>query len=563
MSAFQVTALDPKDIKQSLRQALAGDGTFSDYNAEGSGLSTIIDLLVRNTHYIAYLANMLANESFIDTAQLRSTVVSHAKRLSYTPNSRSAATAVVDLRVIPFDKTNLNNSIVMDAGKIFIGSYDGKAVSFVNTDSHTLTKDGNDDYVATGIEIKQGQIVKHSFTYAIENDAVFEIPNKNIDTSTLRVRVQASAGDQTTETFNKVTDITTLDSTTAAYFLYENHNGKYQIEFGDDILGKALVDGNIVLIEYVNVDDFANGVSEFQLASSVNGYTNAVITTSINAYGGSERESIERIRHLAPKSYSSQNRAVTAGDYETLLMRDNVNLKSAKAWGGEDNVPANYGAVYIAAYDESGLPLDSSTLSTMENAVKNYSVAGIKPIVVNAEIVDIDVELGIKFSQSKTAKTFATVQADVASHVQEYSSKYLEAFDFNFNHAQLSSLIIGRESGVESLEINKKISKTIDLINGSTSYTITFNNDLSPGSLTSGTFTSISGASGSLTDLNGKVYFDNKVIGTIDYVTGTVKFTAHITDIATLKISVIPATQNIDSVNGDVLKINTINVSAI
>lgn len=564
MAEFNVTALDHNDIKDSLKEFLRGDATFTDYNYEGSGLSTIVDLLTRNDHYIAFLANMVANESFIDTAQLRSTVVSHAKRLSYTPKSKGAATAVVDLRVIPFDKSALPTNISLEPNRLFVASYDGKAVTFINPDAYTLTKDGNDEFVGSNIVLKHGEYISQNWTFQTGNKPIFELANPNIDTSTLKVKVINSASDQTTTTQTRATDITEITGTSPVYFLYENHDGKYQIEFGDNVLGKSLVDGNIVNVEYLAVPESeANGCSSFHAASSIAGYTNVVVTTVEKAYGGADKESVERIRHLAPKSYTAQNRAVTTSDYEVIVMRDNTNLKSAKSWGGQKNIPVRYGHVFVAVLDESGFDLTQNELTNIQNNLEKYSVAGIQPIVLNAKIIDLNLDVKVRHNPSKTIKSPGTLNSSIVDIIDEYSNTRLEAFEFDFNRAQLEKMILDKEPSVTALEFDLTMGLDTYLVAGSSNVTESFRNQIEPGSLDSDEFTNASNKTGSLSDENGDVFFAGSKIGTVDYTTGTINFTINVSLPITVTVTAKPVRDNIFAVNTNVLKIGYTSVGSM
>lgn len=564
MTEFKVTSLDASEIKESLKQALRADATFTDYDYEGSGLSTLLDTLSRNSHYMAYLANMMSNESFIDTAQLRSTVVSHAKRLSYTPKSKTAATAVVSLTVNPFDKTSLPASIQLDKNRLFVAGMNESIVTFVTTDEYTLVKNGSNNFVASNIVLKQGELVTDSWTYSSGDAAIFEIPNKNIDTSTLRVTVYNSDSDLTATVFTQITDVTTIDGNSPVFFLHENNRGKFQIEFGEGVLGKALVDGNIVYIEYVAVtNEPVNGVKSISAASSIGGYTDVTITVTTPSYGGSERESIERIRHLAPKSYTAQNRAVTPSDYEVIVLRNNPNLKSAKAWGGEDNKPVRYGNVFVSVIDNSGEKLDTTALDAIRDDLKKYSMVGIRPIVNNAAILDLDVTVNVDFDATKTTKSRSAIGAEIAQLIDDYSANSLEAFNRDFVQAQLSKLILDAQPSVTQLEISVEMSLDLTTVPGSLNYISSFFNPIVEGSLSSDEYVNAAGQTVSLTDVGGKLYAGAKEVGKIDYVTGDFNFIDNVTNLTELNISVKPKNQNIKAKNTFIIKIGFSTVGAI
>src|SRR6056300_1634297 len=305
---LDISELDFENIKGSLKRFLSNQNEFKDYDFEGRSLAILLDLLAYNTHYLAYNANFVANEMFLDTAQLRSSVSSLAKLVGYTPNSARAP--IADLKITVNDGSG--SSITMPAGTKFTSSIDGTSYSFVNIDDVVITPvDGV--YSAQSVNIYEGTYT--SFTYTKDStdiDQRFLIPTDRVDTTILKVVVQNSLADTTTNTYTKATSITELDNTSKVYFLQEAENGQYEIYFGDGVIGQALEDGNIISISYVITNKTeANGASTFSLSGAISGFTDVVITVNSSAQGGAEPESITSVKQNVPNFYAAQVRAVT------------------------------------------------------------------------------------------------------------------------------------------------------------------------------------------------------------------------------------------------------------
>ncbi len=284
---LEITDLDFDTVKSNFRTFLSQQSQFTDYNFEGSGMSVLMDLLAYNTHYLAFHANMLANEMFIDTALTRSAAVSHAKSLGYMPSSAKASTATVDVTVkgVPISQKTL----VMAAGTIFTTSVNDTSYQFVSIGDHTATSDTG-TFVFTGVDIYEGTRIRYTYTVDSTNlEQQFIIPSATADTTSLVVSVQASSSDVTTEVYTLNTDYATLDSTSLKYFLQEVEDGKFEVYFGDGITGKKPIDGNIVILDYVVTNgSLADGASVFTASSAIGGYSNVTaLTTSAAASGGS------------------------------------------------------------------------------------------------------------------------------------------------------------------------------------------------------------------------------------------------------------------------------------
>ena len=331
---LNVTSLDFDQIKINLKTFLQSQPDLADYNFEGSALSTIIDVLAYNTFYNSFNANVNMNEIFLDTAQIRNNVVSHAKSLGYVPRSVTSSFAEVD--VIVNAPSGTPASLNMPRGTSFSTTLDGKNYSFVNLEAVTIVPSGG-IYKFPAVKINQGTIRTQSYIVDDTSTAQkYEIPDNNIDTATLIVRVKTNAASTDFEIYTLVTNIVDVTSTTNAYFLQEGLDGQYEIYFGDGVFGRKLDAGNIVELEYLVTDGATpNDATVFKLTGNVSGNTNATVNLVSKAGGGSTAETTDSIKFNAPLSFLSQNRVVTADDYKAIVKNNYTNTESISVWGGE------------------------------------------------------------------------------------------------------------------------------------------------------------------------------------------------------------------------------------
>ena len=471
-----VSDLDFDRIKDNLKTFLRNQAEFSDYDFEGSGFSILLDLLAYNTHYLGFNANMLANEMYLDSADIRKNIVSIAKMLGYTPTSAKAPTASIDILI----NNASGASVTMDKGTVFTTSVAGTSYQFVTNASHTLTP-LNGVYRFSSIPIYEGTLTTFKYTVNTSDpDQRFIIPSPNADTTTLRVQVQNSSSDSTTATYTLATGFTSLDSTSRVYFLQEVEDGKFEVYFGDGVVGKALSDGNIVILEYVVTNKTeANGASTFALSGAIETFSDVTITTVSSAQGGAEPQSKESIRFNAPLQYARQDRAVTTGDYETLVQELYPNAQSVSAWGGEDDETPVYGVIKIAIKAASGSTLTDATKQSIVTQLKKFNVASVRPQIVDPEITKILLTSTIKYDEKATTKTTDTLESEVLTAISNYNTNTLSKFDGIFRHSKVTGLIDDVDtsilSNVTKLDIRKTFTPTIG---SSTRYDIYFRNGI-------------------------------------------------------------------------------------
>ena len=476
MAKLEISQLNFDQIKSNLKQYLSNQNQFKDYDFEGSGMAVLLDLLAYNTHYLAYNANIAANEMFIDTADLRPSIVSLAKALGYTPNSPRAP--IADINVVVNGATGA--TLTMNAGTQFTTTGDGTNYNFVTIGSNVISPVDN-VYTFSNLKIYEGTYVTYNYTAdTTDVDQKFLIQSENADTTTLSVQVQNSSSDTTTNTYTKATSITELDSDSKVYFLQESEDGKFEVYFGDGVVGKAIENGNIIILKYVVTNKTAaNGASSFSLSGNIGGNTNVTITVNSNAANGSEAETKESIKFKAPKSYAAQDRAVTVNDYKIKVEELYANASSVSAWGGEDNDTPFYGRVYIAIKAASGSTLTDTTKDDLVTQLKKFSVASVTPVIVDPETTSVLLTSNIKFDEKQTTKTSAEIKTLVTNAVTNYNTSTLQKFDSVLRYSKLLETIDDADtsilSNITTLKLRKSFTPTLS---SSTNYTVNFSNAL-------------------------------------------------------------------------------------
>jgi hypothetical protein len=498
-SKLSIAQLDFDGIKQNLIQFLSSQSTFSDYNFTGSALSVLLDVLAYNTHYLGYYLNMVANEMFLDSASLRESVVSLAKQLGYTPTSQTAATAVINFTITP--PTNVIPPppavLVMPINTSFTTSVGGVNYSFITTETYNLNLNTNNNtYTLNGLTIKEG--LPFTLTLLVDtsiSNQTFVIPNPNVDTSTITVRVQNSTVDTTITVFSPAGDFNEIKGNDNVYFLQEVSNGQYQVYFGDGIVGSALQNGNLVIISYIACNaDAPNFASTFTASQPIGGYSNIQITTVSPAGGGAQRESIESVRFHAPLNYQAQDRAVTTQDYATILTKGYPNINSLSIWGGEDNVPPVYGQVFISLQPAVGFTItETAKQAIINNILESNNVLTVTPVIVDPAYIFLNITCLVKYNPSLTTLSSNAVQAEVINTISNFSSADISSFNTTFYFSNLVSQIDLTDSSivsnVTSIQMQIRIVPTLNLIQ---SVTINFNqnNPILPNTIYSSNFVS-------------------------------------------------------------------------
>ena len=488
-SNIQMTDLDFNNIKTNLRTYLQSQDTLKDYNYEGSALSSLLDILAYNTQYNAFYLNQVANEMFLDTAIQRGSVVSQAKVLNYVPKSAIAPTATINLSV-----TGVTDpSLTLPKFTTFMSeAIDGVNYNFVSSDSHTVNVSGG---VANfeNITIKQG--LTSSVSYVVDSTTnpsyIFNIPETNIDTTTLSVYVQTSSMDSSVELYNLASDYLTITGTDKVYFLQESLNNTYQVYFGDGILGKKLTDGNIVRLSYVVTEgSAAAGANNFVLMNSLSGYSTYTLDPLTEATQGGAKESIASVKFQAPKSYAAQGRAVTKEDYITAIQQNKLGIAfdAVNVWGGEENDVPVYGQVFVSLKPQGAYNLTTTQKQRLiEEVIKPISVMTVTPTIVDPDYTYLQLVVDVVYNPNKTTQTSAQLQAGIKTAIQNFATNTLNTFNSTFNAYDLLTAVQNYSSSITSSNYTVKLQKKFfpSLIN-STTYNLYYNTPLEVAKYSSG-----------------------------------------------------------------------------
>ena len=586
IAKLNIAELDFDSIKNNLKDYFASQTEFTDHDFGGSAISVMLDILAYNTYYNAYYVNMLASESFLDSAQLRDSVVSKASMLGYTPQSSTGAKANVSISVTPNDAPA---SVTIDKYTQFTSTVNGTAYTFCTSGSTTVLANGS-SYIATGVELTQGTPLTFRYTANTSNtEQKFLLPNANTDTDTLTVTIQESATDTNTAVYTKATDITTINSTSNVYFINEHTNGQFRVQFGDGVLGRKPTTGNIVLLKaLVSEGADVNGANTFSAAGTVGGYATSQVTVSNAASGGSDRETVESIKFNAPKTYETQNRAVTTDDYKKIVEGNVSGLDSVSVWGGQDHSTPTFGKVYVSAKPTGATSLSAAQITSIKEAVSSYNMVAITPEVVDPDIVDLIFNTTVKYDSRLTTLSSGAVAESVIDTMQTYKTNNLLKFGSIFRYSTLSTSIDNTESSIISnlttITAKKGITPSTTTAD---SYTISFNNAIyNPsttyeGAVTSSAFayTDSTGTAYStcyLDDLNGifRIYYlsgSDKVIlsetaGTVTYSNGYISITSFMPDSfdgSTLDFTITPATNDLVPVRNQIFEIANTNITIV
>jgi len=480
-TTLTVTDLDFDSIKNNLKTFLRNQTRFQDFDFEGSGMSVLLDLLAYNTHYNAYYLNMIATEMFLDTSKLRQSTVSHAKLINYVPESTHGAETKLNILVTPSTSENQNTNIItLDKyTKVFGGALDGVNYPFVVLDSYTVNKDGS-SFLFSNVTIKQGEVVTRQFLMDTTNTKRrFEIPSANVDLNTVIVTVQESAASTNTSVYNIAEDLTEITRDSKVYFIEENGNGNYRLYFGDDVIGKKPINGNIINITYIDtLGSIGNKISSFSIANTIGGlYSDNVRVSSTSAtYSGSEKETIEQVKYRAPYFYSAQNRAITTYDYETLITKDYPNIDSVAVWGGEDNVPVIYGKVFLSLKTKENFFLTNLEKENIKNTlITNRNVLTVSPEIVDPSYTYIIVRGSAYYDSTLTQYTAAQIRSFVVASIEDYKIDYLGKFNSGFQKSVIQQYIQDSENSITGSDIKVILQKRIPItLSQSKNYTVDY-----------------------------------------------------------------------------------------
>ena len=593
---ISASELDFDNIKANLVSYMkATDTTFNDYNYEGSAMSTIIDVLAYVTHINSMNANFALNETFLDTSQLRSSVVSHAKLLGYTPRSISPSVAYIDMTMAKGNATPLWNHdgsntplpLTLARGTAFNTTIDGVNYPMFASDTTTINYNETDGWKFSNIKIEQGTLADISYTYQDNTFEQYLIPINNVNTASIKVTVIDSSATSASKVYSLNTNMVTLDGTSEVYFLEEGRDGYYEVKFGDNIIGKRPGNGNTITIEYAAIASGVdvNGATTFTMTDSLNGNSDETITLVTKAVGGAARETLEAIKFNAPLAHISQNRAVTPDDYKTIIKNEFADLDAVAVWGGEDHDVPDYGKVYVSIKPLSGETLTEAQKTTIKTSIlKPKNVVSITPVLVDPEYTYIDLEVYFKYNPNKATVTASGLATSIRNTLVSYNNDTLKSFNGVYRDSNVGKLIddtnVAIISNITRVKMTKKITPTLGT---ATKYTLKFHQALtdldattsSTGSYLTSTVFTFNGVDCKLKD-----YYDSSSdtriiqivntsgivqlasVGDVNEEAGTVTLnsfnpTALPTGSTTIDVTVKPASSDVSPTRNELLTINT------
>ena len=596
---LEVTEFDFDDVKDNLKTFLGAQTEFTDYDFEGSGMSALLDVLAYNTHYLGFNANMLANEMFLDSSSLRSSVVSHAKTLGYVPTSARASKATVDVTL----NTN-DTSATMPAGTVFNTTVDDVSYQFSTISDVTKSNTGN-TIPFVGVDIYEGSFITTRYTVdSSDVDQRFIITDNRADTTTLTVKVQTSSTDSSSNTFTEATDITQVTTGSNVYFLQEVEAGLFEVYFGDGIIGTALSDDNIVILTYVVSNKTeANAASLFTNAAAIASITDISVATSAVASAGSEPESLSSIKYNAPLDFASQGRCVTAEDYKVFAKRFFANTQAVQVFGGESGSfdtslgvvsTPEFGKVFISIKSTTGNNLTTTEKSQLITSLAPFTVASITPVIVDVQTTKLILQVFFKFDSSKTTKTASTLESEISTTLSILNSNTLGQFEGVFRHSKVVGLIDDTDNSITGNITNVTMAHDLTPTIGTpTSYNISFNNEIynphlghnfAGGGVISSTGFKISGdtVNDMFFDDNGsgvlRVYYllagvrvyQDATAGIVDYLAGSIVINnidiISISDVdgaasSIIRITATPDSKDIVPVRNQILEIDFVNTT--
>ena len=576
---IQSTKLDFAQIKDSLKTYLQAKTEFSDYEFEASGLNNILDVLAYNTHYNALTANFALNESYLNTAQLRSSVVSHAISLGYEPRSITAAKATINISLNLSGVANRSNTYTLPALTSFTASVNDVTYTFRILEQIVATDDGTGNYVflnslgETGILVYEGTLKTKTFYVGETGERqLYIIPDKTIDTSTATVKVFDNPSTSDFSSYTPLAAAIRVSAESQFYQITETPNGFYELNFGDGVsFGKSPDTGNVIQIQYLStVGTEGNGAKVFtpsaQFTVNSTGYDLTVVTEAPSSSGG-DRQSIESIRQNAPIAFASQQRLVTAEDYKAIILKNYANIIDAIAWGGEDNVPANYGNVYVGLKFATGTTTAEKTTtkdSIVSSLTEYLSVLSIGTIFVDPIDTFIEAIVEFSFDPNLTSVTLQSTEAAVSAKVREFFNDNLGVFGKTFRKSALTTQVDGVSDAIISSSINVKVQQRFEpILNQSEQYEINFPVALAPAddvntTITSSTFTyngivaliknQLSSTKLQVTDTLGNILIDN--VGQYTPANGKIELVGFSLESITsgntfIKISAKPSNENV------------------
>ena len=548
-SALTVANTNFNDIKASLKNYLKSQAQFKDFNFDGSNISVMLDVLAYNTFLNNFYLNQVASESFLDSAQLRDSIVSHAKTLNYMPRSDTSAKAIVNVEIFP---ANTPDNIVMPKYTEFTTAVQSNSFTFTTNEGITIKADANGRYLASNVDIFEGEIVTELFSVNTANtNERYVLSNPEIDTDSLAVKISTSSSDTSNAEWKSSLSAVGLSGTSNVYYIVPAEGGKYELQFGDGVLGRPLINGNIIEATYRKCNaNTPNEATVFNNAADIQNFSNVTVTTVAAATGGGFAESNTSIKFNAPKALTIQERTITTDDYKTILQQQFNDIESLNVFGGEEASPPEFGKVIISVDLKNADGIPNSRKKDIEDFISLRSPLGISPKVIDPVFLFVDVTSKVLYNPNTTTKSDSEIETLVTAAINNHAEATINDFNAKLRVSKLSADIDAADPSILNNELSVLLQKKFTpTLNTNESVTLEFNNSIlreipdssniyadgtSPVSSTTFTFSNITGCT--LRD-NGNgvmqvvqassegVTIVKQEIGTVDYTTGTVKLT--------------------------------------
>ena len=570
---LNITEVDFADIKSNLKTYLQSQTQFNDYDFEGSNMSVLLDVLSYNTHYNAFYTNMLANEMFLDTAQQRDSVVSRAKELGYITRSARGASANVTITFSGI--SNAISEFALPKNTTFTTSINNRTFTFVTPETNIIKNVSNT--FSKAITITEGTPVTQEFTVNDASPVKYVIPNENVDTRSIRVTVKESSVSSANTIYTQATNIRDVNNQSTVYYLQETHDKQYEILFGTGSLGKPVVNGNVIQVEYRVCHGIqTNGANTFSIdsLSIAPSHTGTTLTVNSVARGGVEIESVDSIKFNAPRNFKIQNRAVVAKDFERIILNENTNLSSVIAFGGEEAEPALHGKVYIAIKPQGELIPTATLKDEIKNSIKTRTMLGIDPVIIDPTYLYVVPTITTYYDTLKANISSGAIQALVRDAIVNFSKVNLEQFGQKLRYSRFVRSIDNTNEAILNNEAEFEIQKRfVPSTTTSSLIELQYHNALQPSSISSTAFTFNNFISRLDDDGLGNIrifrfneqkqkVFVNSTAGTVDYSTGKIlinNFIVSAFDGIEIKVNANPKNKDIVPVREQILIISSVD----
>lgn len=456
-SSIILTQLDFNGFKNSLKTYLQEQEEFKDYDFDGSNLSVLLDVLAYNTYQNAFYLNMIGNEMFLDSAKLRDSVISHAKELNYLPRSFTSAKANIRLSVTPTDANK--NSIVVPKGTAFISRVDDFSYTFTTNENIVITNKVNNAFVVDNITIYEGNYLSDTYVVNYNNPLIFKINNKTVDASSVAVTILEDNG-SVTQSYSRATSLFGHDENSKVFFLQPGIGDTYEVVFGDGVVGRKPKNNSIVIIEYrVSNGELPNGAFKFINAGRIDNEANVAITTISAASDGAVAEDLNSIKFNAPRAFTTQERAVTAEDYENLLKINFPEINAVTAFGGEDATPPQYGRIFVSV-DLSAIDgLPKIKEDEYKRFLRSRSSVAMEPIFITPDYTYLKIDSTVRYNINRTGLNPEDIRTSVIDGILNYASTYLNNFTKTFRYSKLVQAIDSTDASIISNETDINLVK--------------------------------------------------------------------------------------------------------